>query len=123
MIDLLDGVEKTVGVWNPALRFVTIQQALDKLCEKADVLDEKATVDFIGIKGKELNKDFDNLIQRLRGLSEIDYDQAKLDYLYAATEKALESEQHVQIILERLRALEQIHKESPNIASSFETVV
>jgi hypothetical protein len=56
---LLDKVEKTVGVWNPALRFTTIQQALDRLCEKADVLEEKAAVDFIGAKGKELNKDFD----------------------------------------------------------------
>ncbi|TNV83079.1 hypothetical protein FGO68_gene17279 [Halteria grandinella] len=113
LVELLDTVESKVGVWNPSLKFVTIQQALDKLCEKSDVLEEKVTVDFIGIKGKELNKDFDSLIARLRGLGEIDYDQAKLDYLYGATEKALECEHHVELILERLRALEQIHKDGP----------
>lgn len=38
------------------------------------------------------------------------------------TEKALENDPHLQIIIERLSALERIHKESPNIASSYQSV-
>jgi hypothetical protein len=38
-------------------------------------------------------------------------------------EKAIESEDHVKIIGERLRALEKIHKDSPNIESSIKALV
>lgn len=38
------------------------------------------------------------------------------------TEKSLEQDQQVQIIMERLIALERIHKESPNIQTSIQQI-
>lgn len=43
----------------------------------------------------------------------------KVEYLYALTEKALEQDGQVELVIDRLRAIEQIHKESPNIANTF----
>ena len=48
-------------------------------------------------------------------MKDIDYDKNKIDYLYFMTERWIESEQHVILVLERLMALEKIHKESPNL--------
>jgi hypothetical protein len=66
LIDSLNDLEKTVGVWNPTLCYSTVQQALDQLCEKTDILDSKQAVDFIGTKGKELNKELDSLVSRFK---------------------------------------------------------
>ena len=41
---------------------------------------------------------------------------------YHMTEKALEQDAHVSLIIERLLGLEKIHKESPNISATFQTV-
>ena len=71
---MLDQLERTVGVWNPANCYLTVQQALDSRCEKADVLDQRQSVDFIGVKAKELNKDLEQVVNRFRQLKEIDYD-------------------------------------------------
>lgn len=42
-------------------------------------------------------------------MRDIDYDKNKIDYLYYMTEKSIEQFNHVQIIIERLAALEKIH--------------
>ena len=49
-------------------------------------------------------------------MREIDYDKNKIDFLYEMVNKALEQGGQVEILIERLQALEKIHKESPNIA-------
>lgn len=102
---------------------MTLDQALDALCEKTDILDQKKNVDIIGNKAKELNKELETLVNRFRQLKEIDYDQNKIDYLYNMTEKSFESDSHVILILERLRALEEIHKNSTSISNSLQSVV
>ncbi len=96
---------------------------MDALCEKTDILDQKKNVDIIGSKAKELNKELETLVNRFRQLKEIDYDQNKIDYLYTMTEKSFESDGHVILILERLRALEEIHKNSTSISNSLQSVV
>ena len=98
---------------------MTLDQALDALCEKTDILDQKKNVDIIGNKAKELNKELETLVNRFRQLKEIDYDQNKIDFLYNMTEKSFESDSHVILILERLRALEEIHKNSTSISNSL----
>lgn len=55
-------------------------------------------------------------------MREVDYDKNKIDYLYLMTEKCIELDQHVMLILERLMALEKIHNESPNLALAYQTV-
>jgi hypothetical protein len=76
----------------------------------------------IGTKAKELNKELETLISRLKGARPIEYDHGKIDYLYSVTEKAFEAKDLVNLITERLRALEQIHEDSTTIAESFEAV-
>ena len=49
-------------------------------------------------------------------MKDIDYDKNKIDYLYSMIEKAFEAEILVETLIERLSALEKIHKESPNIS-------
>lgn len=52
----------------------------------------------------------------------INYDKNKIDFLYEILEKAMENEEHVEIVLDRLKSLEKIHKESPNIEGSIKTL-
>lgn len=91
---------------------MSIFNILDQICERVDMLDNKQ-IEQIGSKAKELNRDLEACVSRLT--KEIDYDKNKIDLLYHMTEKWIESEQHVLLILERLLALEKIHKESPNL--------
>lgn len=80
-------------------------------------------MDNIGNRAKELNKDLEDIVRRLQTMSDINYDKNKIDYLFSLLESSLESEAHVGLITERLTALERIHKESPNIESSINTIV
>jgi hypothetical protein len=52
----------------------------------------------------------------------VNYDKNKIDYLYEILEKAFENENHLNTIIDRLRSLEKIHKESPNIEGSIKTL-
>jgi hypothetical protein len=52
----------------------------------------------------------------------VNYDKNKIDYLYEILEKAFENEDHIIIIIDRLKSLEKIHKESPNIEGSIKTI-
>lgn len=81
------------------------------------------TMDNIGNRAKELNKDLEDIVRRLQTMSDINYDKNKIDYLFSLLESQMESESHVEIITERLKALEKIHKESPNIESSINTII
>lgn len=80
-------------------------------------------MDNIGNRAKELNKDLEDVVRRLQTMSDINYDKNKIDYLFTLLESSLESEEHIEIITERLKALERIHKESPNIEASINTIV
>ena len=53
----------------------------------------------------------------------VNYDKNKIDYLYDVLCKSMENEEHVEIVLDRLKSLEKIHKESPNIEDSICTII
>ena len=116
--------ERQLGYWKPENKFSTLYQHLDDLCDKVDELqNDTRTMDNIGNRAKELNKDLEDIVRRLQTMSDVNYDKNKIDYLFTLLESSLESEDHIEIIIERLRALERIHKESPNIESSIHTIV
>ena len=120
----LDTSERQLGYWKPENKFSTLYQHLDDLCDKVDELqNDTRTMDNIGNRAKELNKDLEDIVRRLQTMSDVNYDKNKIDYLFTLLESSLESEDHIEIIIERLRALERIHKESPNIESSIHTIV
>lgn len=94
---------------------------LDELGEQVEDLDSR-TMDLIGNRAKELNRDLEDILRRLQTMDYINYDKNKIDFLYEILEKAMENEEHVEIVLDRLKSLEKIHKESPNIDSSIKTL-
>ena len=94
---------------------------LDELCDKVAGLDATA-MDSIGTRAKELNKEMDEILRRLQAMETINYDKSRIDYLYEILEKFMENEEHVEIILDRLKSLEKIHTESPNIDGSIKTL-
>ena len=108
-------------MWNPSLKFTTIYTKLDEMCDKVDDLDTR-TMDNIGNRAKELNKELDDITRRLQTMSDVNYDKSKIDYLFDLLEKAMESDEQVHVIVERLKALERIHKESPNIENSIKAL-
>ena len=55
-------------------------------------------------------------------MSFANYDKNKIDYLYEILEKEFENEELVLFIIDRLKSLEKIHKESPNIEGSIKTL-
>lgn len=79
-------------------------------------------MDLIGNRAKELNRDLEDILRRLQTMDYINYDKNKIDFLYEILEKAMENEEHVEIVLDRLKSLEKIHKESPNIDGSIKTL-
>jgi hypothetical protein len=86
-----------------------------------DTLDQK-TVEVIGVKAKELNKELETTVQRLYQMREIDYEKNKIEFLYWAAEQSLAQMQHVEIVVRRLAALEKIHQASPDLALQFQNV-
>lgn len=115
----IDKLEKTIGVWNPLNRFMTVYQALDNLCEKVESFNVGGQIEQVGNKAKEFNKELDTLVNRFRNMKSIDYEPKKLDYLCHMVEKSFENSAHVQFIIDRLRSIEIIHKDSTNIAKQF----
>lgn len=79
-------------------------------------------MDSIGQRAKELNNTLDYICKKLRQMGDVNYDKNKIDFLFFMLEKAYESEEHVYIISQRLKALEKIHKESPNIDASIKSL-
>jgi K+/H+ antiporter YhaU regulatory subunit KhtT len=80
-------------------------------------------MDAIGSRAKELHKVLDEIISNLGKMTEVNYDKNKLDYLFEILEKSMENEEQVTIVLDRLKAIERIHKESPNIELSIDQIV
>lgn len=80
-------------------------------------------MDAIGNPAKELNKDLEEVLKILRQMSDVNYDKNKIDYLYGLLELSMECEPELDLILDRLQALEKIHKESPNIESAINALV
>jgi hypothetical protein len=86
------------------------------------VLENRAQVDEIGRAAKELNKELEILLNRFKQSKAIDEDHTKIDFLYEVTERAFESGELLNLVAERLRALEQIHEDSTTLPETFEDV-
>lgn len=95
---------------------------LDELGEAVEDLDSR-TMDMIGNRAKELNRDLEDILRRLQNMDYLNYDKNKIDYLYEILTKSMVNEEHVEIVLDRLKSLEKIHKESPNIDDSIRTII
>ena len=52
-------------------------------------------------------------------MDDVMYDQQKIQLVYSMAEKSIEQKEHLEVILERLNVLENIHKESPNLESKM----
>ena len=93
------------------------------MCDNIETLtSDTTTMNFIGLRAKDLNKDLDDIVRRLQIMNDVNYDKNKIDYLFNILERSLESGDQVKFILERLKALEKIHKESPNIESALKSL-
>ena len=55
-------------------------------------------------------------------MQDIAYDKGKVDLVFSTTEKALEQNSHLEIICERMKALELMHQESPNLESKISSI-
>ena len=51
------------------------------------------------------------------------FDKSKISVVFDMTERSLEQQDHLAMILERLNVLESIHKESPNLDSKLQSIV
>ena len=93
------------------------------MCDNIETLTSDTTnMNYIGLRAKDLNKDLDDIVRRLQIMNDVNYDKNKIDYLFNILERSLESSEQVKFILERLKALEKIHKESPNIESALKSL-
>ena len=55
-------------------------------------------------------------------MQDISYDKSKVDVVFNFTERALEQNNHLDIICERLKVLEKMHQESPNIEGKMNAI-
>ena len=55
-------------------------------------------------------------------MNDVNYDKNKIDFLFQILERSLENGEHIKFIVERLKALEKIHKESPNIEAAIKSL-
>ena len=110
--------EQIVGLWNPLNKFMNLHTVITNLANKVSSIDIKS-IDFVASKAKELNKELEFVENRLLEMKEIYYDKGKIDFLYTLTDKSQELEYQIQVLIERLKALERIHKESTDIESTL----
>jgi hypothetical protein len=48
-------------------------------------------------------------------MKDVEYEKTKVDYVYEMTEHSLESNSQIDMLLDRLKMIEQIHLQSPNL--------
>ena len=63
-------------------------------------------MDLIGNRAKELNRDLEDILRRLQQMDYMNYDKNKIDFLYEIMQKSMDSEDYVEIVLDRLKSLE-----------------
>ena len=52
-------------------------------------------------------------------MPELDYDKNKIQFVHMFTERAMESNEHIQMIVNRLKVIEKIHEDSSDINSAI----
>lgn len=56
-------------------------------------------------------------------MEDVSYEKKKLDLVYLMVERSLEQKGHLDIIVERLKVLESMNKESPNLEAKMQAIV
>ena len=56
-------------------------------------------------------------------MEDVSYDQQKVDMVYDMAQRSLEQKAHLDIIIERLNVLENMHNESPNLEARMKSIV
>ena len=74
-------------------------------------------------KAKYFNKELQNLATKFNQIQDVAYEKQKVDLVFDMTEKSIEQSGHLAIIIERLKVLETINKESPNIEAQLQSIV
>ena len=118
---MVDQVERVVGHWQPGNKFLCMFKKLDELGDRVEDFDS-AKMGQISNSAKALNQDLDTVLRSLQAMDYANDDKNKIDFLYDVLEKAIENEDHVGIVLDRLTSLEKIHKEAPNIDGQVGTL-
>jgi hypothetical protein len=68
------------------------------------------------------NDELERLENKLATMNDVNYERPKIDFLYGLAEKAIEEQPHLDLIVERLSVLEQIHKQGPNIIAQLDNI-
>jgi DNA repair ATPase RecN len=104
-----------------------LYQALDQLSEKVEILNDKEenkgdrdSMENIGNKVKQLNSELDTLGSMLENVEEVNYQANKIEYLYKVGERSLMWQDILMEVIERLMALQTMHKDSPQIEVSIQ---
>jgi len=118
---MIDQVERVVGQWKPGNKFLCMYKKLDELGDRVEEFDP-AKMDQLAGSAKALNQDLDSVLRSLQAMDYANDEKNKIDFLYDVLEKAMENEDHVGIVLDRLTSLEKIHKEAPNIDGQISTL-
>jgi hypothetical protein len=74
-------------------------------------------------KTKDFSKELQVLAKKFDSIPDLAYDKQKVDMVLEFTEKAIEKEMHLDILIERLKVLEQMHSESPNIEALLSKII
>ena len=56
-------------------------------------------------------------------MEDVSYDQQKVEMVHDMAQRSLEQKDHLDVILERLNVLENMHKESPNLEARMKSIV
>ena len=140
----LDQLEKSVGTWDPQNNFHNIYQKINSLEDQFEEFNGTQSDGHSQMRGsgmvpetpsgshkaksllskaKEFNKELQVLSQKFNQIEDVAYDKQKVDMVFNMTEKAIEQSSHLSIIIERLKVLERINKESPNIEIKMQNIV
>ena len=96
---------------------------MDNLCDKQESL-STFILDKIGQRAKVLNGDLDKILSYLEKLSRTGINnENKIDFLFDLLEASFENKHLLEQILQRLKAIERIHKESPNIETLIKNLI
>jgi hypothetical protein len=63
----------------------------------------------------EFNGGLDRLKNKFQKMKDVEYDRTKVDYVYEMTKHSLEGNSQIDMLLDRLKMIEQMHQQSPNL--------
>lgn len=94
------------------------------MCDKQESL-STFILDKIGQRAKVLNGDLDKILSYLEKLKTTTSvgNENKIDFLFELLETSFENKPMLEQILKRLKAVEKIHKESPNIETLIKNLI